>query len=611
LSALAPEESSPAAVAKMDGHVIVLGYGLLGIYAVERLKRMGIPFVVVVREDGLLASLQKSHVPAVGSPVAKAFETLKAAGASRASALIATYDDDGDNLLSILNAKKINPGLRAITVVNDRDMAEAAEASGADVVLAPYELTGQLLALSTVSKGVSAIFVKGRFKSKHIAEFAITGTGRASYLELSKVAPVVMVSRGGKTLMNPRDDFAVERGDIIYAMTDEGSLVALEEELLSRSMISSSEDGGSGADGRRMARSGSKEGAAARLSDLVDVALYGPLSILRHIWIQLTLLVFMFGIGTGIFSSYQHLNLLTAFLGSVSTITTIGIYAPSIIGMAPSEQVLLAATFIVSVGLAASLVQGIITSVISRETLLERRLERKIEHVRGHVIVAGYSYLGKYSVEWLDDVKVDHVIITVDAAVAHTLQLSRELALHASASRSFQALREAGVKRASNLICALDDDEDNLLVSMNARKQNNELRILTVVGDRDLAESARASSDIDVVVPIFDIVASILAFSAIAPEVAGIFITPPSSPDISRISQYIAEFDVRQGYGEGATFKALNVVAPVLLVMREGRVIPNPHDDFAVKGGDSLLVMTPTRESIEKFRGALASLAKT
>jgi Trk K+ transport system NAD-binding subunit len=602
-----PEEFSSGAIAKLENHVIVLGYGLLGIYVVEKLKRMGIAHVVVVRDESLLPSLQKSHVPAMASPIAKSFQTLKAAGASKASALIATYDDDGDNLLSILNAKKINPGLRAITVVNDRDMAEAATASGADVVLAPYELTGQLLALSTVSKGISAIFVKGSFKSKHISEFAIDGEGKASYSDLNTIAPIVMVSRGGKTTMNPDEKFGLERGDIIYAMTDGHSLAALEQELLRRRMISSYEDGVAAAAGRKMARSGARESLSTRLNDLVDVILYGPLSIVRHIWIQIALLVFMLGFGTAIFSYYQHLSLLTALLGSVSTITTIGIYAPNIIGMAASEQVLLAITFIVSVGLAASIVQGILTSVMSREALRERSVTRKVNHERGHVVVAGFNYLGKYAVEWLHDVRVDHVIITVDAAVAHSLQLSGELAIHASASRSFQALKEAGVDRASTLICALDDDGDNLLVAMNARKQNKDVRILTVVTDRDLAESAKASSDIDVVVPIFDIVASVLSFSAVAPEVAGIFITPPSSPDIGRISQYVAEFAVGPIRGLRATFKALNEVAPVLLVMRRERIIPNPEDEFAVQSGDSLLVMTPTRESIEKFRAALAS----
>jgi voltage-gated potassium channel len=604
----APEELPPSAVSKLENHVIVLGYGLLGIYVVEKLKRMGIPCVVVVRDETKLPALEKSRIPAVGSTIARSFQTLKTAGAARASAIIATFDDDGDNLLSILNAKKINPGMRAITVVNDRDMAEAAKASGADVVLAPYELTGQLLALSTVSKGISAIFVKGDFRPKHISEFVVEGTGKAAYGELGKIAPIVMVSRGGRVIMNPDEKFGLERGDIIYAMTDSRSLVTLERELLSRRMISSSEDDGPATGRRRLARSGARESVSARLNDLADMILYGPLSVVRHIWIQIVLLVLMLGFGTAIFYYYQHLGPLTAFLGSVSTITTIGIYAPNIIGMASSEQVLLAITFIVSVGLAASIVQGILTAVISKETLRERSVARKIAYAKGHVIVAGYNYLGKYAAEWLHQVRVDHVIITVDPSVARSLQLSGELAINSPASRSFQALGDAGVQRASTLICALDDDGDNLLVAMSARKLSKDVRILTVVGDRDLAESARASSDIDVVVPIFDIVASILAFSAIAPEVVGMFITPPTSPDVDRVSQYISEFVLGPSRGRGATFKALNDIAPVLLVTRGRDVIPNPGDDFVVEGGDSLLVMTPSRDSIQKFRAALAAI---
>jgi Trk K+ transport system NAD-binding subunit len=603
----APEDFSPAAASKLENHIIVLGYKLLGIYVVEKLKEMGLPYIVIVRDESQLPAIHKSHIPALASPIAKSFETLKEAGASKATALIATFDDDGDNLLAILNAKKINPGVRAITVINDRDTGEAATASGADIVIAPYELTGQLLALATVSKGVSAVFVKGSFKSKQISQFVIDGAGKASYRELNRIAPIVMVSRGGRTVMNPDEGFGLELGDIIYALTDVDSLVALEKELIRKRMVSSSDVEGPRTGGRRLARLGARESVSSRLNDLGYLVLYGPLSILRHVWIQIILLAAMFGVGTAIFAYYQHLNFLTSFLGAVSTVTTIGIYAPNIIGMAASEQVLLALTFIVSVGIAASVIQGIVTSVTSRESLRERGMTRKIGHERGHVIVAGFNYLGQYAVEWLDEMKVNYVIITEDPSVAHSLQLSGELAIHTSGSRPFLALREAGVHRASTLVCALDDDSDNLLVAMSARKQNNDLRILTVVTDRDLAESAKASSDIDVVFPIFDIVASILAFSAVAHEVVGIFIAPPLSPDLGRASRYVAEFMVGPTGRAGTTFKALNEVAPVLLVTRNGGIIPNPGDDFQVQAGDSLLVMTPSRDSIEKFRAALVA----
>jgi len=400
-----PEEFSPAPASNLENHVIVLGYKLLGIYVVEKLKEMGLPYIVIVRDESQLPAIHKSHVPVLASPIARSFETLKAAGASRATAIIATFDDDGDNLLAILNAKKINPGIRAITVINDRDTGEAATASGADIVIAPYELTGRLLAISTVSKGVSAVFVKGSFKSKQISQFVIDGAGKGRYPDLNKIAPIVMVSRGGRTVMNPDEGFGLERGDIIYALTDIDSLVALEKELLKKRMVSDSDIEDPRTGRRRLARLGAREGFSNRLNDLGYLVLYGPLSIIRHVWIQIILLVSMFGVGTVIFAYYQHLNTLTSFLGAVSTITTIGIYAPNIIGMAPSEQVLLAITFIVSVGIAASVIQGIVTSVTSRESLREREMTRKIGHERGHVIVAGFSYLGQYAVEWLDEMR--------------------------------------------------------------------------------------------------------------------------------------------------------------------------------------------------------------
>ncbi|MGH2638066.1 MAG: NAD-binding protein, partial [Rhabdochlamydiaceae bacterium] len=252
-----PQGNSLGAV-RLENHVIVMGYDLLGVYVVDKLKEMGLSYVVIVRDESRLPDLLKSHVTALATPMAKSFETLKTAGASKASAIIATFDDDGDNLLSILNAKKINPNSRAIIVINDRDMVEAASASGAEVVLTPYELTGQLLALSTVSKRTSALFVKGSFKENHISEFVIDGDGKATYRDLSKIAPILMVSRKGATTVNPKEEFGIERGDIIYTLTDTSSLIALEDELIKRRMTSSSHDKSASGE-RQLARSGGSE----------------------------------------------------------------------------------------------------------------------------------------------------------------------------------------------------------------------------------------------------------------------------------------------------------------------------------------------------------------
>ncbi|MDG6925774.1 MAG: NAD-binding protein [Nitrososphaerota archaeon] len=356
---------------------------------------------------------------------------------------------------------------------------------------------------------------------------------------------------------------------------------------------------------RHPTRTNAKQPLSSKVKDFIDVMLYGPLSIIRHIWIQLVLLLFMFGFGTLVFMDYQHLNLLTAFLGSVSTITTIGIYTPTIVGMSPSEQVLLIFTFIVSVGLAASIIQSTITSVISKNLLREQLMRKRIGRLEDHAIIAGYSYLGKYVSEWLTRTGVRQVIIARDPSSAKAAVAEGLLAIDAPTTRSFEVLNEARAKKASTLVCAFDDDGDNLLVAMSARKLNPDLRVIVVVHDRDLVASAVAS-DIDVVLPIFDVAANALAMSAVAGEIEGMFL--PGALEEGRFpnAPYILDFLVADGQGAGKSYGKLNKVAPILMVVRDGGALPNPSDDFELKAGDFLLVLASAPQSIEEFRIALS-----
>ena len=104
---------------------------------------------------------------------------------------------------------------------------------------------------------------------------------------------------------------------------------------------------------------------------------------------------------------------LTALLGSVSTITTIGIYSPNIIVMPVLEKVLLIVGIIVSVGSAASLLQATFAAAMKRELLTQTLSTRKINRMKNHVIVVGYKFLGKYVIESLKSMASELVVIAV------------------------------------------------------------------------------------------------------------------------------------------------------------------------------------------------------
>jgi voltage-gated potassium channel len=332
--------------------------------------------------------------------------------------------------------------------------------------------------------------------------------------------------------------------------------------------------------------------------DWFDFAFYAPFSILRHIWIQLVLLSGMFGAGTLIFMRYQGLDPLTAFLGSVSTITTIGIYAPNIQIMPNIEKALLVIVFIVSVGSAASLVQGTVAATVKKELLTEELAKRKAHRMKNHIIVMGYDFLGKYVVNGLKNIKAEFIVVAKEGVNVDPLKSEGLPVINAPVTHLTESLKLAGIDRASALISTFENDGDNMLSVMTAKKLNPKIRTITIVNDKEVVDAAKGVGA-DVVIPVQELMGQVLAMSSISKEIAGVFLTE------NLRSRHVAEFEVTNS---GAKYGCMNKIAPILMVSRNGNVIVDFDDNFELMKGDLVYVLTD-HSSLADFREALSSVA--
>jgi voltage-gated potassium channel len=329
-----------------------------------------------------------------------------------------------------------------------------------------------------------------------------------------------------------------------------------------------------------------------------DLLLYGPLGIFRRIWPQILALAAMFLLCAWVFQYYNGIAMFpTGLLDSVSTITTIGIYAPPFakVQNSSNEQIVLIAIFLISVGIAASLVQGVVSQAADRELWTEETLRREVARMKDHVIVMGYSHLGRYAHEKLNELGVPHVVVTRHAESIPQLRREKVPAFAARVAEFHKILEEVGLRRASTVICAFDEDPDNLIATLYANKVNPDLRIVTTVHDRSLEASARLAGA-DVVIPTSNLLGELLGLAAVSEEVAGVLFS-------DRVpAKYIAEFLLPP---RGAfTFGELNAIAPVLLVLQDGRTLANPSNDFVVKGGSTIFVLA-NPDDIERVRHRL------
>jgi voltage-gated potassium channel len=214
----------------MENHVIVIGYKFLGKYVVESLQRLKVEFVVITRNKDQLDVLKSNKIPGFYAPITRIYEALKEANVGKASTLVSTLETDSENMVAVLNAKRLNKEIKTISIVNDKDLVRGVKNAGADIVIPFFEIMGHMLATSSISKEISGVFFSDELKSKYVAEFSI-GVSRITLKDIRGICPVLMISRNGETIYEMKDDFQLKEGDFVYVLTDQTCIDAFRDRL--------------------------------------------------------------------------------------------------------------------------------------------------------------------------------------------------------------------------------------------------------------------------------------------------------------------------------------------------------------------------------------------
>ncbi|MGD0995299.1 MAG: NAD-binding protein [Candidatus Bathyarchaeia archaeon] len=318
-------------------------------------------------------------------------------------------------------------------------------------------------------------------------------------------------------------------------------------------------------------------------------ALYGPFVFVKAIYSQIILLGLMFVWGAAIFSYFGHLPVLSSLLASVSTITTIGLCVPNggnFVTMNHVEIVLLIIMIITSVGAGASIVQSSVNTVVNGDLGKGEAEKTLIKKLKKHVIVFGYSHLGRYVVEKLGDLGFDYVVLTRDPNIYHELLKKDIFAVLEYETQPMTSLKAAGIDHAAIVIVAHDKDPDNMLVILSARKLRPDIRIISVVHDQSLIETAK-NAGADMVIPSSVTVGHLLALSAVTKDLVGVVFSEKIG------TQEIAEFSIfKASKLVGKGLQEISKFATVIGVVRDTKVVTNIFDpSFRLKENDTLLVL--------------------
>lgn len=134
----------------------------------------------------------------------------------------------------------------------------------------------------------------------------------------------------------------------------------------------------------------------------------------------------------------------------------------------------------------AFLVEGEIRNIFWR-----RRMERRINELREHYIVCGLGDTGRYCVEELRKTETPFVAVESHPDNLKKFQEqtgNKDLLFVVGDAADAAVLDQTGIAHAQGLIAALPSDKDNLVVTVMARQQNPNLRIVARCTDLKFSE---------------------------------------------------------------------------------------------------------------------------
>ncbi len=217
-------------IEKLQGHVIICGYGRNGKQAAHILKRHNQRFVVIEQKKDVIAAMNQKHASLVLEGDSTRDEILENAGIKRASALITTLPIDADNLFIVLSAKALNPNLTIISRASDDNTDKKLKIAGATNVIMPDKIGGAHMASLVLKPDVMEFvdFITGqgtdnirleeisfeklpaKFQNKSIRELEIRNKSGANIIGYKTAS--------GDYIVNPSPDTPMYLGSKLFVL---------------------------------------------------------------------------------------------------------------------------------------------------------------------------------------------------------------------------------------------------------------------------------------------------------------------------------------------------------------------------------------------------------
>jgi voltage-gated potassium channel len=243
--------------------------------------------------------------------------------------------------------------------------------------------------------------------------------------------------------------------------------------------------------------------------------------------------------------------------------------------------------------LAVSLALRIVAEGGLGERTRRRRMQRRIDAMEDHFVICAYGRVGRTVARELEAEAAPFVVIDRDESLEDEM-LRDGIAYLIGDPTSEVKLGAAGIERAKALVCAVDDDADNVYITLAARSLNPDIFIVARASEAISADRLyRAGAD-RVISPYVSS-GRHMALMALRPQVVDYLDVGEREPTNLRLE----ELKVDGGVGSrgAVAHRRQREGLPLALRRSSGEIITNPPPTLRLEGGDLLVLLDQKPDS--------------
>ncbi len=312
--------------------------------------------------------------------------------------------------------------------------------------------------------------------------------------------------------------------------------------------------------------------------------LFIPYAIFSHIRAQVFSFAGLVAIAGVIYYHFQHLDVIGAVYAGISTISTIGLYAPY--PLPDQEMVFLIVLIVLSVGILASTVQTMMTTIANREVWVAAKSSWEAGLLKNHTIVCGDGEVVYSVCKKLVSMRREFVVVTNSEMVRQKLGDGVPVLL--GDPRTHDSLLKAGIKRAKAVVIVFEDDATSLIVTLNAEELNSKATTVVAVRTQELQDHFRQAGA-NVIIPINSVAGRVMAVSTVSPNVGAVIFSDTLRGDADL---EIGVFEIETGSkAASAKISLLDNYAITLAVIRGKKIITYFDQNEVLQPGDRVMIM--------------------